>query len=269
MVTLLNGVWVVTGLGLACAIVLVVFSKLMEVKSDERAEKIREVLPGANCGACGYAGCDDYAKAVAAGEAEGNLCVPGGAQTADDIAAITGKAAGAVAKKVAVVACQGSYDNTWDKMDYSGIESCKACDKFFAGRAVCPYGCMGFGDCVESCMFGAISIQNGVAVVDQALCTGCGACVNNCPKSVIKLVDAEKPTAFVLCQNHDKGGITRKGCTIGCIGCQKCAKACPVEAIHMDQNLAVVDQDTCINCGKCIKECPTHAISHILQKVEA
>ena len=261
---LLNGVMVVTGLGLAAAIILVAFSKIMEVKTDETVERVREALPGANCGACGYAGCDEYAKAVAAGQAEGNLCVPGGAKTAEEIAGITGRSSGAVAKRVAVVACRGNSQHTRTKMAYQGISTCHAANRFFAGDWVCPDGCLGHGDCVSACMFGAISVQDGVAVVDRELCTGCGACVKRCPNHLLRLVDDSKASAYVLCRNHQKGGVTRKGCDVGCIGCQKCARICPVEAIHMEENLAVVDPAVCIDCGKCIGECPTGAITRIL-----
>ena len=209
---LLNGVMVVTGLGLAAAIILVAFSKIMEVKTDETVERVREALPGANCGACGYAGCDEYAKAVAAGQAEGNLCVPGGAKTAEEIAGITGRSSGAVAKRVAIVACRGNAQHTRTKMTYQGISTCHAANRFFAGDWVCPDGCLGHGDCVSACMFGALSVQDGVAVVDRELCTGCGACAAVCPAGAIdpaapKKTDGER-----------------------CIACAACVAVCPTGA---------------------------------------
>ena len=185
-------------------------------------------------------------------------------RTAEEIVGITGRSSGAVAKRVAVVACRGNSQHTRTKMAYQGISTCHAANCFFAGDWVCPDGCLGHGDCVSACMFGAISVQDGVAVVDRELCTGCGACVKRCPNHLLQLVDDSKASAYVLCRNHQKGGVTRKGCDVGCIGCQKCARICPVEAIHMEENLAVVDPAVCIDCGKCIGECPTGAITRIL-----
>lgn len=256
---IVSAILVVTGLGLLAAIILVVASKLMYVPSNETAVEIEGVLPGVNCGACGYAGCADYAAAVASGEAETNLCVPGGPSTAQKVAEIMGQEAGEVEEMVANVACHGSYDNTHDKYDYTGVQSCAASNQLHQGRSVCNWGCLGFGDCVDVCKFDAISVKNGVAQTDFAKCTGCGACVEKCPKGLIHLVP-RSAGSIVFCSNHDRGNITRKTCIRGCIGCMRCERVCPHDAIHIENNLATVDFEKCQKCGKCVMECPTHAL---------
>lgn len=256
---ILIAVLVVGGMGLLAAVILVVASKVMYVASDENAQDIEAVLPGVNCGACGYAGCADYAAAVAKGEAATNLCVPGGPKTAQKVAAIMGQEAGEVDELVADVACNGSYDVTRDKYEYAGIMSCNASSQLHLGRSACSFGCLGFGDCVAACKFGALSVQNGVAVTDLSKCTGCGVCVDRCPKGLIRLAPRSAKT-FVNCCSTDTGAVTRKNCARGCIGCKRCERVCPNDAIHVTDNLAVIDQSKCISCGLCVAECPTHSV---------
>ena len=250
---------VVTVIGLLGAAILVVAAHFFHVEEDERVGKVLECLPGANCGACGYAGCADYAKAIVAG-APVNKCVPGGAASAEGAAAIMGVEAGEVVKRKAIVACQGSYEHTSDKYEYEGIASCAACAALYKGRSACEFGCLGYGDCRKACKFDAIIVSNGLARVNPEKCTGCGACAEACPKHIIEVrPESEKP--MVLCANHDRGALTRKACTAGCIGCMKCQKACPVEAIKVVDNVAHIDVDKCIGCRKCVNECPVHAIT--------
>ncbi len=256
--TILTPVLIVTALGLVGAGVLVVVAHIMYVHEDERIALVLDVMPGANCGACGYAGCADYAKAIVEGAAV-NLCIPGGAKCAGDAAAIMGVEAGGVQKRTAVVACQGNYDNTQDKYRYQGIKTCSACSELYGGNAICPYGCMGFGDCKSVCVYDAVTIENGVAVIDQELCTGCGACEKACPKSIIQVLpDSDIPV--VLCENKDRGAMTRKACTAGCIGCMKCQKTCEFDAIHVKDNVAIIDHEKCTGCRKCVEVCPVKAI---------
>lgn len=257
--SIVTAVAVVTVIGLLGAAILVVAAHFMHVEEDPRVGEVLGVLPGANCGACGYAGCADYAKAIVEG-APVNKCVPGGAKCAAAAAAIMGVEAGEVVKRKAIVACQGSYDHTQDKYEYEGIESCAACAALYSGRAACEYGCLGYGDCVKACKFDAITVSNGLARVNPEKCTGCGACEQACPKKVIWIrPESEKPV--VMCANHDRGALTRKACTAGCIGCMKCEKSCPEGAIKVTNNVARVDYEKCTGCRACMNVCPVHAIT--------
>lgn len=252
-------VLIVTGLGLVAGLGLAVASALMAVPSDERAEKVLGRLPGINCGACGYSGCAEYAKAVAAGQAETNLCIPGGDKTAESVARVLGVDAKDVLEEKALVHCAGTCDKTDTRMEYKGIKSCAAASRHYKGNGMCQYSCVGFGDCVEKCPYGAISVRDGIAVIDHELCTGCGLCVPACPKGIISLIP-DKKTALVRCSSKDNGAATRKVCSIGCIGCKKCEKVCPEDAIHIVDNLFTIDYEKCTACGKCVEVCPVDCI---------
>ncbi|HOP11796.1 MAG TPA: RnfABCDGE type electron transport complex subunit B [Oscillospiraceae bacterium] len=250
---------IVGALALLGGIILAVSSVFMAVPVNENEKKIREVLPGANCGGCGYAGCDEYAAAIAKGNAPAHLCGPGGASVAEKIGKITGLGVIEVNPKTAVVYCCGSKDKVDIKMNYRGIQTCAAASTFYGGISACTYGCMGLGDCVRACVYDAISIQKGVAVVNQGKCTGCSSCAKACPKGLIKMVKTDV-THIVLCSSHDKGATTVKTCKAGCIGCGKCVRTCPSGAITLDNNLAVIDPAKCTSCGACVPVCPTGAI---------
>ena len=254
-----SAVLIISGIGIIAAVVLVLAAKFMHVEEDERIGKVVECLPGANCGACGYAGCADYAKAIVEKDAPLNLCIPGGADAAAGAAKVMGKAAGATVSMKAVVACQGFECTTNKKYEYQGVSTCAAAAKMFAGPSACAFGCVGFGDCVAACKFDALQIVNGVALVNMEKCTGCGACAKACPKSIIHMIP-DDVNPVVLCQNTDKGAQTRKVCSTGCIGCMKCTKVCPTNAISVSNNLATIDQDLCIACMQCADECPVKAI---------
>lgn len=256
---MLTPILIVVAIGLVCAAILTIASKVFFVPVDETFALLRAELPGANCGACGYAGCADYAKAIVEKDAEVNLCIPGGAAAAAGAAKVMGKVAGATAAMKAVVACQGFDCNTNKKYEYQGVTTCAAASKMFAGPSACAFGCVGFGDCVAACKFDALQIVNGVALVNMEKCTGCGACAKACPKSIIHMIP-DDVNPVVLCQNTDKGAQTRKVCSTGCIGCMKCTKFCPTNAISVSNNLAVIDQDLCIACMQCADECPVNAI---------
>ncbi|MEG0753073.1 MAG: RnfABCDGE type electron transport complex subunit B, partial [Angelakisella sp.] len=242
---LLSAILIVSGIGLVCGVILVIAAKVMYVPVDETVIKVREVLPGANCGACGFAGCDDYAKQL--GEGNGvktNLCTPGGDSVSRKISEILGVAYADVEEVKANVYCAGDFDTSEYVMEYEGPKTCKACNTFYQGRRSCTHGCLGFGDCVNVCKFGAIEIVNGLAVIDRALCTGCGACTKVCPNLILGLA---KDTALVhvACSSHDKGAYTRKVCKAGCIGCMKCQKTCEFDAIKVTDNLASIDTSKC------------------------
>ncbi len=263
MEAILTAVIPVVVIGIICAVVLVVASKLMAVKEDERIPKIRECLPGANCGACGFAGCDGYAKALV--EKEGtptNLCVPGADAVSRKLSDLLGVEFEDVVEKVAVIHCAGDCNYTTDKVEYHGIESCSAAKLNFGGKGSCEYGCIGFGDCVNACPSGAICLENGIAHINTRACTGCGVCTRTCPQHIISLVD-DVEKVVVTCSNRDKGAKTRKVCSNGCIGCKKCEKVCSTGAIKVENNVAVIDYSKCPECsdfGICARECTTGCI---------
>ncbi|WP_444641130.1 RnfABCDGE type electron transport complex subunit B [Caproiciproducens sp. R1] len=257
---ILTPVLIVAGIGLLSGLILAIASIVMAVPKDEKAEAIRDMLPGANCGACGYSGCDGYAKALSSGEAKPGLCPVGGAAVAKTISEYLGCAPGDVEAKVALVHCLGSYDNTTDKVEYEGIATCAGAAIVAGGVASCQYGCMGLGDCMNACQYGAISVCNGVAKIDPVKCRGCSMCVKACPKHLISFVPATKQ-AVVRCSNCDKGALTGKVCKVGCIGCMKCEKTCQYDAIHVANSLAAVDPSKCVGCGECAGVCPRHCIT--------
>ena len=251
---------VIAAIGLLGAVLLVTASKLFAVTEDERIREVELALPGANCGSCGYAGCAAYAKAIVEG-APVNQCVAGGSAAAEKIAAIMGVEAGDATEYKAMVACRGDLSHTKKRYEYHGIPSCAACNVLYNGDSSCPFGCLGFGDCVKACKFDAIEIVDGIARVDPKKCTGCGACKTACPKRIIFMYEYKrKPKPIVMCSNHKKGVDTRRECTAGCIGCGKCVKNCPVNAITIHDNVARVDYDKCISCRKCVTNCPMNCI---------
>jgi electron transport complex protein RnfB len=257
---ILAAVAVIGGIGLVFGCLLAFASIIFQVKTDERVEKIISVLPGANCGACGYAGCSAFAQAVAKGDAPVNGCAVGKQKVSSQIADIMGTdAVISVEKKVAKVLCNGNCNNAANKYEYYGIEDCVAASRLAGGAKMCPNGCLGLGTCIRHCKFGAISLVDGIAVVDSEKCTSCGMCVQACPKHIIELVP-EKNASWVLCSNTEKGAFTRKYCTVGCIGCRMCEKNCPAGAIHVENNYAKIDYTKCIGCGACAEKCPAKAI---------
>ncbi|MBR3686183.1 MAG: RnfABCDGE type electron transport complex subunit B [Clostridia bacterium] len=243
-----------------CGVVLTVASRLFAVKEDEKFLNIRDCLPGANCGACGYSGCDGYAKALSSGEIDvTNLCLPGGDSAAKQIADVLGVEAEDVIEKVAYVACNGNCEAAPRKVEYHGPKSCRIANMSYSGDKFCTFSCLGYGDCIAACSQDAISIENGVAKVDPEKCVGCGACTRVCPNKVIHIVDAASRVK-VLCSNHDKGAVTRKACANGCIACGKCERTCPNGAIKVEHNLAVIDYEKCTGCGECAEACPVKCI---------
>ena len=214
-------------IGIICAGVLVIASKLMAVKEDERFPAVRDCLPGANCGACGFAGCDGYAKALCEDpDTPANLCIPGAASVANQVAEVLGVEVGDVVEQVAVVHCSGDCQHTQDKVAYSGIETCAAAKMFYGGKGSCTFGCLGLGDCQRACPQNAIVIKDGGAQVYTCDCIGCGIGVKTGPNHLSSLVPDTKQMV-VACSNRDKGAVTRKVCSAGCIGCKKCERVCP------------------------------------------
>lgn len=262
MSEILIPVIIVAVIGLICGIGLSVASKIFAVPVDEKQEAILECLPGANCGGCGFSGCEGYAAALASGEtADTSLCVAGGDEASSDIAAVLGISAVKASLKAAVVMCQGNNANVGTKLNYIGVDSCKMAVQLFGGPKDCTFGCLGMGDCVEVCEHDAIFICDGVARVNPNACIACGKCTRVCPRGLIEIRVIDSKHAAVFCKNQEKGAITRKNCKQGCVACGLCAKKCPVDAIKIDKNLAHVEIDKCIGCGACAEACPTGALN--------
>ena len=252
---------IVAAIGLVLGLGLAIASVVFAVPVDEKAVKIRECLPGANCGACGFSGCDGYAAALSEGKTdECNRCTPGGNDVAKAVAAIMGKEAGSVTPMVAAVMCQGNSCNVEEKLEYSGVHSCKMATQLFGGPKNCVHGCIGFGDCIEVCQYDAIFICDGVARINPDKCRACKMCIKTCPRHLIELFPLDTTKAAVLCKNHDKGAQTRKQCKAGRIGCMKCTKVCPEGAVTVENFCAKVDYDKCIGCGMCHEACPVKCI---------
>ncbi len=233
---------------------------LFKVEVDEKEEAVLEALPGNNCGGCGFAGCSGLATAIAKGEAPVNACPVGGEAVAAKIATIMGVEAGESKRMVAYVHCQGDCDKTHRDYDYTGIEDCRML-AFVpnGGPKSCNYGCLGYGSCVQACPFDAIHVENGVAIVDKEACKACGKCIAVCPKNLISLVPYDAPY-LVACSSEDRGPVTMKDCSVGCIGCSICVKNCPAEAVKVENFKAVIDPEKCTGCGTCMIKCPKKAI---------
>jgi len=256
----LIAVIVLCAVGAVCALLLVFASKYMSVPVDEKFPAIRGCLPGANCGACGYPGCDGYASALASGEeTKINKCTAGGDAVGMALANVCGRAFEDVVEMKAFVKCGGDCEKTTKKADFKGAKTCAAARLLFSGGGACQYGCIGYGDCVGVCPEHAINIINGIAHINSARCIGCGMCANTCPNGVIEVCIAIAPVN-VKCSSKDKGAVVRKKCAAGCIGCGLCAKNCPSEAITVVNNLAVIDYEKCTGCGTCKSVCPAKCI---------
>ncbi|MCK5780412.1 MAG: RnfABCDGE type electron transport complex subunit B [Psychrilyobacter sp.] len=302
---MINAILVLGGIGLVMGLFLAFASKKFEVEIDPNVEKIIGILPGANCGACGFPGCGGYADAVALEGADPTLCAPGGSQVVNDIADIMG-GEGAdpdAVREVARVKCQG--DNSKTSKIYNldtEMKTCATASLYFGGDKSCWHGCLGYGDCVRVCPADAIEINaRGIAVVNEEKCISCTKCVKECPKNIIEMLP-ENQKVTVLCNSKDKGATARKACTVACIACGMCVKACPVveetikdeegnvikkvihyvndktdmtkikgetrKAVTVTNNLAKIDTDICINCGLCSMKCPTNAIENQIKEVK-
>lgn len=251
---------VLSTMGFVFAVILGFASQKFAVPVDERVTKVREVLPSANCGGCGYPGCDGFAQAVVDGKAKVNGCPVGGSPVAAKIAEILGLDAGDSVKKVAHVICKGTCSVAKNDAYYNGIQDCRAANIVLGGDKSCKFGCLGLGTCEKLCPFDAIHVgENGLAEVDPEKCTACGICVEACPKAVIAFVNYGQ-RVIVNCNNKEKGPRVKQNCGVACIACGMCERACKFDAIHVIDNKAIVDPSKCVGCMACVKACPTKAI---------
>lgn len=271
---ILYAVLALGGIAVVFGLVLTFAAKAFAVPVDDRVAAVRAALPGANCGACGFAGCDAFAEAVVEGRGKTNGCPPGGQTTASAVAAIMGTDAGVVEPTVAKVICQGATGVSKQRYQYDGMHSCRMASDTVGGPKECPYACIGLGDCVEVCAFDALRIEDGLAVVDEDKCTACGMCENVCPRQSIQL-RPRSANIIVRCQNRDVGRLARQECAKACIGCRACEKKCQFDAIHVNDGFAAIDNEKCTRCGECVKACPMKCITldgemntAVLEKVE-
>jgi Na+-translocating ferredoxin:NAD+ oxidoreductase RNF subunit RnfB len=262
---ILYGLVVLAALGVVFGIALAIVASKFVVKVDPKVEQVRETLPGANCGACGFAGCMGYAESVVGNpDVAPHLCAPGKSTVAAKIATITGKAAGAVEPKIARVFCQGGRSKSNRKFIYTGVMDCTAAVLAAGGDKSCDFGCLGYATCMRACPFDAITMsEDNLPIISKEKCTACGKCVAACPKQVIELGLMSK-AVVISCHSRDKGLDVKKKCQVGCIACGICVRTCPVDAIKIDNNLARIDHNKCITCGLCVKKCPTNAIHDYL-----
>ena len=256
---------VLAGLGLILALLLYLLAKKFKVEEDSRIDEVEKVMPGANCGGCGFAGCRAFAdSAVKAPNLDNHYCPVGGNDVMKQVAAILGYEVKEKAPEVAVVRCNGTCENRPRTNTYDGVQSCKVKAALYAGDTACAFGCLGCGDCAAACQFGALSMdpETGLPVVDEEKCTACGACVKACPKAIIELrpKGPRGMKVYVSCVNKDKGPVAKKACAAACIGCGICAKTCTHDAIVVENNIAYIDASKCKLCRECEAMCPTGSI---------
>lgn len=258
----MTAIWLTLGFSAILAFLLGLalgwFKELFKVERDPKIDAVRERLPGVNCGACGYPGCDGYAEAVAKGDAPVTKCAPGGKDVADALASLMGVNASSE-DQVAVLLCQGTKDKAPVKGTYVGVQTCRAAKLSAGGTKLCAWGCLGYGDCTLVCQFDALHMgDDGLPHVDYDKCTGCGLCAQECPQQILAMVPRTRKGSVVLCSNRSVVKATvLKTCKVGCIKCEACVRACPEQCISMVNGVPVTDYSKCTSCGVCVEKCPT------------
>lgn len=257
-----------SGIGVVSAIVLYLIAQKFKVYEDPRIDDVESSLPAANCGGCGFAGCRNFAEACVKSETfDGLFCPVGGNEVMAKVASVLGRDSVAKEPQVAVLLCNGNCDVRQKTNQYDGASTCAIASSLYGGETGCSYGCLGYGDCEVACTFDAIHIDKvtGLPAIIDDKCTACGACVKACPKNILEFRKRAKADRkiYVACKNEDKGAVAKKSCEVACIGCSKCFKICPYEAITMGNNLAYIDADKCKLCRKCVSECPTGSIIEV------
>jgi electron transport complex protein RnfB len=255
-------------LALISAVILYFIAQKFKIFEDPRIDEVQAILPAANCGGCGFAGCRNFAEALVKAESfDGLICPVGGGPVMGQIASMLGKTAPVVDPRVAVLLCNGTPEYRPRTSTYDGASECRISHSLYIGETDCSYGCMGYGDCVRSCTFNAMYInsETELPVIIDDKCVACGACVKACPRNLIELRKKAKKDRkiFVACSNSDKGGPARRACKVACTGCTKCLNVCKFDAITIENNLAYIDADKCTFCRKCVAECPTNAIHEL------
>lgn len=268
---ILSAVLVLGLIALLAAVLLYAVSKKFAVKTDPRVGEVTSLLPGANCGGCGFAGCANMAEALVKGADNGTIeglrCPVGGDAVMAQVAQHLGMEATKSEPMVAVVRCNGTCEHRPRIVEYDGLQTCAAVNTSGRGETACGYGCLGCGDCTRACQFDAIHMnpETGLPEVDEDKCTACGACAKACPRHIIELrkKGPRGMRIYVQCVNKDKGAVARKGCEVACIGCGKCQRTCQFDAITIENNLSYIDYNKCRLCTKCVSECPTGAIIQV------
>lgn len=257
MSDVLTAILVMGGIAFLLALALIWSSRKFYVAENPLVDEIAALLPQANCGACGYPGCAGFAKVLVETQDSKMVCPVSTKEKLKEIGRLAGIEVSEREPMVAVLHCRGTRSNVKTVSEYVGIKSCIAAHNLYSGDKLCMYSCIGYGDCMKVCMFGAIRVEDGIAVFDPEKCTGCGMCVKTCPRKVVSLVRKRLSKVVVSCSSRDPAPVVMDQCSVGCIACGRCVRVCPKQAITVEpgSNLAIIDDAKCVLCGKCVAEC--------------